>query len=105
MGAGYMPDMFFRFDEKRVQTMFQYMLDMGLSTVRLEVNQEYPELYNMADRTGMMILAGWECCDKWGAWEYNDDINAVKWEDQDYAVAHTSMVHEGQHGSQLIQAY
>lgn len=69
MGAGYGPDMFMRFDEKRVENIFRYMLDMGLNTVRLEGKQEHPELYELADQLGMMILAGWECCDKWEAWE------------------------------------
>lgn len=69
MGAGYSPDMFLRFDVKRIETIFQYMLDMGLNTVRLEGKQEHPELYDLADQMGLMILAGWECCDKWEAWE------------------------------------
>lgn len=69
MGAGYGPDMFMRFDEGRVEKIFQYMLDMGLNTVRLEGKQEHPELYELADRMGMMVLAGWECCDKWEGWE------------------------------------
>lgn len=68
-GAGYSPDMFLRFDPKRVENIFRYMLDMGLNTVRLEGKQEHPELYDMTDKLGLMVLAGWECCDKWEAWE------------------------------------
>lgn len=69
MGAGYAADMFLRFDEKRVEKIFRYMLDMGLNTVRLEGKQEHPELYDLADKMGLMVLAGWECCDKWEAFE------------------------------------
>lgn len=69
MGAGYGPDIFLRFNEKRIENIFRYMLDMGLNTVRLEGKQEHPELYDLADKMGMMVLAGWECCDKWEAWE------------------------------------
>lgn len=69
LGAGYAPDMFMRFDVERVRVFFQYMLDMGLNTVRLEGNQEHPELYDLADEMGLMVLAGWECCDKWEGWE------------------------------------
>lgn len=65
LGAGYSPDMFMRFDENRVRRIFQYMLDMGLNTVRLEGKLEHPELYDLADRMGLMVMAGWECCDKW----------------------------------------
>lgn len=68
-GAGLGTDMFMRFDEQRIRRIFQYMLDMGLNTIRLEGKQEQPEMYNLADRMGMMILAGWECCDKWEGWK------------------------------------
>ncbi|KAJ5979835.1 Glycoside hydrolase family 2 N-terminal [Penicillium waksmanii] len=96
LGAGYGPDIFLRYDENRVQTIFQYMLDMGLNTVRLEGKQEHPELYELADRMGMMILAGWECCTKWEGWEYNDDGTGYKWEDADYPIAGAAMLHEAE---------
>lgn len=68
LGAGYTSDLFLRFDLNRVKTMFKYMLDMGMNTVRLEGKQEHPELYDLADRMGLMVITGWECCDKWEAW-------------------------------------
>lgn len=77
LGAGYGPDIFLRYDENRVQTIFQYMLDMGLNTVRLEGKQEHPELYELADRMGMMILAGWECCTKWEGWDVSTPIKQL----------------------------
>jgi exo-1,4-beta-D-glucosaminidase len=72
IGAGYGPDIFMRFDEDRVERIFTYLLDMGMNTVRLEGKQEHPELYELADRMGVMVLAGWECCDKWEGWEVRD---------------------------------
>jgi exo-1,4-beta-D-glucosaminidase len=45
---------------------------MGMNTVRLEGKQEHPELYELADRMGVLVLAGWECCDKWEGWEVRD---------------------------------
>ncbi|KAE8395060.1 glycoside hydrolase superfamily [Aspergillus alliaceus] len=94
-GAGYTPDMFLRFDIDRLGTMFQYMLDMGLNTVRLEGKQEHPELYELADSMGMMVISGWECCDKWEGWDYNHDADGVKWTEEDYPVAEANMLHEG----------
>lgn len=73
LGAGYTSDLFLRFDRNRVKKMFQYMLDMGLNTVRLEGKLEHPELYDLADRMGLMVMAGWECCDKWEAWKVSRD--------------------------------
>ncbi|KAJ6111352.1 hypothetical protein N7523_007413 [Penicillium sp. IBT 18751x] len=101
LGAGYSSDMFMRFDEKRVEKMFQYVIDMGLNTVRLEGKQEHPELYTLADRMGIMVLAGWECCDKWEGWDYNPDADGVKWGKSDYPIARASMLHE----AEMMQAH
>lgn len=101
LGAGYSSDMFMRFDEKRVEKMFQYVIDMGLNTVRLEGKQEHPELYTLADRMGIMVLAGWECCDKWEGWEYNPDADGAKWRQTDYSIARASMLHE----AEMMQAH
>ena len=75
-GAGYAPDIFLRFDTDRVRNILQYVLDMGLNTVRLEGKMEHPELYDLADRMGVMVMAGWECCDKWEGWEVCSPILA-----------------------------
>ncbi|KAJ5885489.1 Glycoside hydrolase family 2 N-terminal [Penicillium taxi] len=95
-GAGYSPDIFLRFDENRLRNIFYYMRDMGLNTVRLEGKQEHPELYAIADEMGIMVLTGWECCDKWEGWEYNHDADAVKWNGSDYSVARAAMLHEAE---------
>lgn len=101
LGAGYSSDIFMRFDKKRVEKIFQYVIDMGLNTVRLEGKQEHPELYTLADRMGIMVLAGWECCDKWEGWEYNPDADGVKWGESDYSIARASMLHE----AEMMQAH
>jgi exo-1,4-beta-D-glucosaminidase len=94
LGAGYSADIFYRFDTDRARKQLQLVLDMGLNTIRLEGKQEHPELYELADEMGVFIMAGWECCDKWEGWEYNDEADGVKWTDPDYAVANASMLHE-----------
>ncbi|KAL4912663.1 hypothetical protein BDW62DRAFT_216154 [Aspergillus aurantiobrunneus] len=93
-GAGYAPDLFLRFDIQRVEMIFRYALDMGLNTIRLEGKQEHPEFYDLADRMGLMIMAGWECCSKWEAWSYNEESPGVAWRPEDYIVARASMLHE-----------
>ncbi|KEF55987.1 uncharacterized protein A1O9_07567 [Exophiala aquamarina CBS 119918] len=94
MGAGYTSDVFYRFDPNRTRAQFERVLDMGLNTVRLEGKQEHPEMYAIADELGLMIMAGWECCDKWEGWDYNDEADGVLWGDADYSTANTSMLHE-----------
>ncbi|KAJ5281978.1 Glycoside hydrolase family 2 immunoglobulin-like beta-sandwich [Penicillium angulare] len=101
LGAGYGPDIFLRFDEDRVSNIFQYMINMGLNTVRLEGKQEHPELYQLADQMGLMVLAGWECCDKWEGWEFNNDADGVKWGESDYPIARAAMLHE----AEMMQAH
>ncbi|KAJ6787523.1 hypothetical protein PWT90_10855 [Aphanocladium album] len=97
IGGGYGADMFLRWDGTRFTRIAQYMLDMGQNTIRLEGKMEQPELYEIADRLGLMVIAGWECCDKWEAWEYNHDLAVDPppvWNDRDYDIANASMVHE-----------
>ncbi|KAF1941034.1 hypothetical protein EJ02DRAFT_503719 [Clathrospora elynae] len=96
LGAGYTSDMFLRFNQDKLGAQFQYVLDMGLNTIRLEGKQEHPFLYELADELGIMILAGWECCDKWEAWSYNDEGSGKLWSDADYEVAKLEMRHEAQ---------
>ncbi|KAH9882498.1 hypothetical protein J1614_000734 [Plenodomus biglobosus] len=96
LGAGYTSDMFLRFDKEKLRAQFQYVLDMGLNTVRLEGKQEHSFLYDLADEMGIMILAGWECCDKWEGWSHNDEGSGEKWKDEDYTIAKRSMLHEAE---------
>ncbi|KAL1898188.1 hypothetical protein Sste5346_003594 [Sporothrix stenoceras] len=96
LGGGYTPDVFLRWDAARFEAHARYTLDMGLNTIRLEGKMEQPDLYDIADRLGLMVLPGWECCDKWEAWSYNDDLPkpTAIWSDADYATANASMRHE-----------
>ncbi len=64
-GAGWAPDMFLRDDPKRMEAEFSYVVNLGLNTIRSEGKLEDARFYDLADRDGIMILAGWECCDKW----------------------------------------
>ncbi|KAI0021042.1 glycoside hydrolase family 2 protein [Xylariomycetidae sp. FL0641] len=95
IGGGYSADMFLRWDEEKFISQAKLMLDLGHNTVRLEGKNEHPELYDAADRMGLMVMAGWECCDKWESWTYNEDLSVnSKWTDKDYAIANASMYHE-----------
>lgn len=104
-GAGYTSHMFQLWKNgDRFTTICRYLLDMGLNTIRLEGKLEHPELYDIADRLGAMVLPGWECCDKWEAWNVSrGDLRGitpdfhnhiVPWRPSDYAIANASMKHE-----------
>lgn len=95
MGAGYAPDMYLRWDPVRFESIVEYMLDIGLNTIRLEGHNEHPELYEITNRLGLMVMAGWQCCNKWEAWDYNEHFEPLDiWDEADYAAANVSMIHE-----------
>ena len=56
---------------------------MGLNTIRLEGKLETEEFFDMADRQGLLIMAGWCCCDFWEKWP--------KWKPQDFDIAKASL--------------
>ncbi|KAI1264176.1 glycoside hydrolase family 2 protein [Xylariaceae sp. FL1019] len=95
LGAGYSGDMFLRWDPEKFTQQARLLLASGGNAIRLEGKMEQPELFDIADRMGLVVLAGWECCDKWEAWSYNEDL-AVKseWTESDYDIANASIRHE-----------
>jgi exo-1,4-beta-D-glucosaminidase len=90
-GAGWAPDMFLRDDPKRMETEFSYVVNLGLNTLRGEGKLEDAGFYDLADREGIMILAGWECCDKWESWA---KTGGEPWDAADEKVAAASMASE-----------
>jgi exo-1,4-beta-D-glucosaminidase len=83
--------MFLRDDPKRMEAEFSYVVDLGLNTIRSEGKLEDTRFYDLADREGIMILAGWECCDKW---EAAAKTGGLQWDAGDEKVAAASMASE-----------
>jgi exo-1,4-beta-D-glucosaminidase len=90
-GAGWAPDMFLRDDPKRMEAEFSYVVNLGLNTIRSEGKLEDARFYDLADRDGIMIIAGWECCDKW---ESAAKTGGQPWDAADEKVAAASMASE-----------
>jgi exo-1,4-beta-D-glucosaminidase len=81
-GGGYVWDLLQRFDPKSAAATIQYVKGMGLNTIRFEGTVGYEDLYDLADKAGVMLMAGFVCC---SAWE-ND-----KWTAEQEQVAHASL--------------
>ena len=85
-GGGWAPDMMLRVDESRREAEFRYVKEMGLNTIRLEGKLEDESFIERADRDGILVMAGWCCCDaweKWGKWnEENKRISVSSLRDQ-----------------------
>ncbi|WP_225561598.1 sugar-binding domain-containing protein [Rhodanobacter sp. DHB23] len=90
-GAGWAPDMFLRDDPARMEAEFGYVRNLGLNTIRSEGKLEDQRFYELADRDGILILAGWECCDKW---ESAAKTGGEPWNAADEKVAADSMASE-----------
>ena len=90
-GGGWAPDIFLRNDPKRMDAEFSYVLNMGLNTIRSEGKLENQRFYDLADSLGVLILPGWECCDKWESWALT---GGEPWDDADLKVAGLSMASE-----------
>jgi exo-1,4-beta-D-glucosaminidase len=82
-GGGWTPDMMLREGHERLADEFRYVRDMGLNTIRLEGKLESDEFFEMADQQGILVMAGWCCCDFWERWN--------KWKPEDFEIAKTSL--------------
>jgi len=82
-GGGWSPDMMLRENSQRLHDEFRYVKDMGLNTIRLEGKLETEEFFNLADKEGILVMAGWCCCDHWEHWG--------KWKPQDFEIAKASL--------------
>jgi exo-1,4-beta-D-glucosaminidase len=67
-GGGWAPDMMLRVNESRREAEFRYVKEMGLNTIRLEGKLEDESFMERADRDGILVMAGWCCCDAWEKW-------------------------------------
>ena len=82
-GGGYSSDMLLRYDPKNTEDQFRYVQDMGLNTVRLEGKLQPDDFFDKADRMGILVMAGWCCCDHWEHWS--------NWSGADYQIAKESL--------------
>ncbi|HET7267288.1 MAG TPA: glycoside hydrolase family 2 TIM barrel-domain containing protein, partial [Oleiagrimonas sp.] len=90
-GGGWSSDLFLRDRPERLAAQFRYIRNLGLNTIRLEGRLERPDFYRLADRMGILILAGWECCNKWEAWAGS---GGEPWDKADFRTARKSMISE-----------
>jgi exo-1,4-beta-D-glucosaminidase len=67
-GGGWAPDMLERESSDRLITQLNYVADLNLNTIRLEGQIESDEFFNLADERGILVMAGWTCCDYWQKW-------------------------------------
>jgi exo-1,4-beta-D-glucosaminidase len=69
-GAAWAPDLLLRWSSERLDGDLSYVRDMGLNTIRLEGRIDREELFQKADRLGILVMPGWTCCDAWEQWKH-----------------------------------
>lgn len=68
-GAGWTDDIFLRDNPRSYQRQIALVKDMNLNTIRLEnIWGTTDDLFNLCDRNGIMIFAGWSCQWEWAAY-------------------------------------
>ncbi len=82
-GGGWSQDMLLREDPEHLAQQFELTRDMHLNTIRLEGKLETDDFYRLADEQGILVMAGWCCCDQWEHWN--------QWTPDNYAVAEASL--------------
>ena len=82
-GAGYSMDLLLRSSPERQQAELRYVRDLNLNAVRLEGKLEDDHFLDLCDELGILVMAGWCCCDQWEEWD--------KWDAEDERVAASSL--------------
>ena len=100
-GGGWSPDMFLRVNNERMVDELRHVRNLGLNTIRLEGKLETDEFFDLADRYGILVMAGWCCCDHWEHWD--------KWKPEDHEIAKASLASQlnrlRRHPSLLVWLY
>jgi exo-1,4-beta-D-glucosaminidase len=82
-GGGWSQDMMLRTDPTRLRKQFALVRDLNLNTIRLEGKMETDDFFNLADKNGILVMAGWCCCDHWERWK--------TWTPEDLTIATASL--------------
>jgi exo-1,4-beta-D-glucosaminidase len=82
-GAGYTFDMLLRSSPERQEAELKYVRDMNLNAIRFEGKLEDDHFLDLCDRMGILVQAGWCCCDHWEHWP--------QWKDEDRQISAESL--------------
>jgi exo-1,4-beta-D-glucosaminidase len=64
-GGGYSPDIFLHYSTADIMRQITLMKNLGLNTIRLEGHIMPAGFFELMDRAGILINAGYQCCDAW----------------------------------------
>ncbi|HTV47221.1 MAG TPA: glycoside hydrolase family 2 protein [Phycisphaerae bacterium] len=87
LGGGYAPDLLQRRSLPDYplwqENQIRYVREMNLNAIRLEGKLEDDAFYDLCDRYGILVMAGWCCCSPWERWK--------SWKPEQHDVAMASL--------------
>jgi exo-1,4-beta-D-glucosaminidase len=82
-GGGWSQDLMMREDRENLPQQIRMVKDMHLNAIRQEGKLEGDAFYRLTDENGILVLAGWCCCDQWEHWK--------DWSPENHQVASASL--------------
>jgi exo-1,4-beta-D-glucosaminidase len=64
-GGGFSPNIFLHYSSADIAKQVALMKNMGVNTIRLEGHIMPPDFFEQMDQAGMLVNAGFQCCDAW----------------------------------------
>jgi exo-1,4-beta-D-glucosaminidase len=84
-GGGFAEDLFLRYSSDYTAQQIGLIKNLGLNGIRLEGHEMPGDFYEQMDRAGILIDAGFQCCDRWQLPRSGRGVT-----EQDYQVIHDS---------------
>jgi exo-1,4-beta-D-glucosaminidase len=64
-GGGFSPNIFLHYSAADIARQVALMKNMGVNTIRLEGHIMPADFFQQMDQAGMLVNAGYQCCDAW----------------------------------------
>jgi len=64
-GGGFSPDIFLHYSTADIARQIALMKNMGVNAIRLEGHIMPPGFFEQMDQAGILVNAGYQCCDAW----------------------------------------
>ncbi len=75
-GGGWAEDLFLRYSSARITDQISLIKNLGLNGIRTEGKEMPADFYEQMDRAGILIDAGFQCCDNWQREEEEPEYTA-----------------------------
>jgi exo-1,4-beta-D-glucosaminidase len=76
-GGGFDPDLFLRYSAADTAKQIALMRALGVNSIRLEGHLMPEDFYQQMDAAGILVNAGYQCCDFWEATSYGSADQAT----------------------------